>query len=100
MKKEEIRELMKENFDEITVDEYVKLKNSGGCKHVCEDGYVSFKPKQKFPIVFEDKHKKIEVDRYGNLDIYCFFQGDSIYFNSSKQLLFDAVDKAKELSKK
>jgi len=100
MKKEELRKLMKENFDEITQDGYARSWRAGESSHPCEDGNLYFKPKQKFPLVFEDKHKKIEVDRDGNLDIYCLFQGDSIYFNSSKQVLFDAVDKAKELSKK
>ena len=100
MKKEEIRKLMKENFDEITNAEYHNLKMLGESSHYCEDGEVCFKPKQKFPIVFEDEYNRIEVYKQGNIKIVDKADDEQIYLTYSKQVLFDAVDKAKELSKK
>lgn len=63
--KEEIRELMKENFEEITLEEWLELKSIGEGEFIFKDGNIYFKPKeknkpkQKFPIV-EEFNKFIE----------------------------------------
>jgi len=100
MKKEEIRELMKENFDEITQDVYARSWRVGESSHPCEDGNVYFKPKQNFPIVFDDGNRRVSVYSRGNILLEIPYLRTSITFNDSRQVLFDAVDKAKQLSKK
>lgn len=70
MKKEEIRKLMEENFEEITKKVWRNDSSNGeGCFY-CKDGEIYFKPKQKFPIIIECRGgTKIQIDQDGDIVI-------------------------------
>jgi len=100
MDKKEARKIMKENFEEINCDNFNDLQDCGETSIFCNDGTLYFKPKQKFPIVFEDKSRKIEIDEHGieitdltDKDVFINFGRDV-----SLPLLIKAVDKWKELN--
>lgn len=59
--KEEIREFMKENFEEIEQFDFDDLDYTGECRFCCSDGDIYFKPKEKFPKVFENKEVEVAV---------------------------------------
>jgi len=94
MKKDEIRKLMSENFEEITIDEWNDLNHIGeSCVH-CEEGDIHFKPKQKLPVVFEDEFYKIEV---GKDLIIIINDKQRLSFCDSLPMLEKAIDKYREL---
>jgi len=58
----EALELLKENFEEITQDEYINSYPRDILYYLWEDGTILyFKPKEKFPKVFEDLIKEILI---------------------------------------
>lgn len=98
MNAKEIREMMKDKYDEITFEEYGKGEGMGEC---CFNiGYESlcFIPKQQFPIVFERFDKKCIVYETGAIRVSD--NDESIYLYDSLQVLYDAVDKSREIRKK
>lgn len=99
MKKEEARELLKENFEEIEIKKYFDLDEIGELKIFCEDGILYFKPKQKFPIVFEDMMRRVEVTKNGEIIIPNLLNTREMYFKDSIPLLEKAIKKSKELRK-
>jgi len=101
--KEQAREMLKENFEEISRGEYLDIfdsKDKDCGLYICEDGNLYFKPKQKLPIVFEDEFYRIEVfeDSINLFDkskheLMCFSEDGSL------PLLEEAINKRKELQK-
>jgi len=99
MNREEARELMKENFDEISQKEWEDVEpDIGEVRMECKDGRLCFKPKQKLPIVFEDEFRiiriwkdKIKCEDLNNSDYLVFRE------EASLPLLIEAVDKWKDL---
>jgi len=103
MKKEQIRELMEDNFEEITGIDYEDICDDVGESKVhCEDGRIYFKPKQQFPLVYElsDDHR-LEVDEYGTITLFDD-DDDSIALADEDsdrdfEQLHEAIKKAEEL---
>ena len=102
MNKKEARELMKDKFEKITWDEYNSADNIGEFHMYCSDGQVCFKPKEKFPKVFEDNSYKIEVLEGGEIHINNKLNG--IYYafieSVSLEILYKAVEQSKKLREK
>ena len=97
MNKDEIIQMMEEKgYEEISLDEYRKLPTSE--RECLGTGlfFVFFKPKQKFPIVFNDQYYKIEVESDGSIGVTsrCF------NFTLDVSLLEQALQKSKELRNK
>ena len=97
--KEEIRELMKDNFEEISCAEYSRLNYIAECKFSFEDGNIYFKPKEKYPKVFENKDKKVVVYVSGGIDIIDKSDNRAIIFIESLPILYEAVELSKKLNK-
>lgn len=67
---QEIRNMMKENFIEISEQDWDELICRG--KMICNLAHstIYFKPIQKFPVVIEGQcGKRFEIDRDGNIEI-------------------------------
>lgn len=100
MKQKEMRELLKENFDEISENEFRNMNYEGEICVYCKDGKIHFKPKERFPKIFEDKSRRVIVDKDGNIKIFSKFTDESIYFFDSLQTLYDAVECSKKQREK
>jgi hypothetical protein len=61
MNTEQARELLKENFEELRVGEFLNKNTIEYLLVNCSDGTLYFKPKEKFPKVFEDLIKEILI---------------------------------------
>jgi len=97
MKKEEVRKLLEENFEEISVDEYDLLLDVGElCVH-STDGTIYFKPKEKYPKIFEDTARMVVVYKSGTLVITDKISRKEIIFNDSLPVLYEAVELSKKL---
>ena len=73
MDKEYIKQLMKENFEEVEYEEYCSRNNDDDIEiFYGNDGgeSIHFKLKQKFPIVFEGKYFNFEVTENGFINQY------------------------------
>ena len=92
-----------EGYEEISREEYNKLRGYGGLYVDDSDsGKVRwFKKVQKFPIVFEDDERKVEVNKE-DITINDLYNNSLIIFNYNQSfpLLIKAVEKAKEVMKK
>lgn len=58
---------------------------------------IYYKEVQKFPIIFEDKHRKCEVQGDGRIKIIDKDFKIEIYFKDSFHILKEAIDKAIEI---
>jgi len=69
MNTKEARKLLKENFDEISFNEF--SHSEGELILVSPNGLVDlyFKPKEKFPKVFESENKQLLIKVYKNGEI-------------------------------
>lgn len=73
MNKEEVREFMKEEFDEINWDEYSNFNDIGECVFFFKPDNIYFKPKEKkqiFPIKIKTKKGYVNIGSEGNIAIY------------------------------
>ena len=59
MNKEDIIQLMEDKFDEITEKEFDNFNYEDETAVYINGETLYFKPKQKFPIVFEDEFRRI-----------------------------------------
>ena len=83
-------------FRSLNVVEGVEIDVYGGGKSGFETLY--FKPKDSFPLIYEDESRKIEVDSDGGLSIYgCHNLKDCINYYSSLDILEDAMAMSKKL---
>lgn len=62
--KEELRELLKDDYEECSYQEATNAnetyKDNGLC-YFLEDGWIYFKPKQLFPIIFEGDNYRFKI---------------------------------------
>lgn len=100
MKQKEIIELMKENFEEISEEEFNNMNDKGKICVYCVDGNIFFKPKGKFPKIFEDENRKVTVWKDGGIDIFSKITNESIFFYDSLPILYDAVKCSKKQREK
>jgi hypothetical protein len=101
MNKKETRKILSENFEEISFQEYYELDGVGELEITCSDGYLHFKPKQKFPVVFEDDDRKFEVKEDGEIKIINTDDNeDYICVYESLPLLEQAMELSKEIRSK
>ncbi|MCK5633426.1 hypothetical protein KAH94_06730 [bacterium] len=104
MKKEEIKKLLENDFEEITIEEWEVRDCGQGDLKVGFDGNdnLYFKPKQKFPIVYDSNDWKIEVYEDGVIKLKSKKSIDKDYDTVVIGLdseLYKAVEKSKELRK-
>jgi len=69
MKREEVKELLKDKFEEITPHEFIQLSRAGQMDVYCEDGHIYFEPKETWPKVFEGECYTFKVDGCGQIYI-------------------------------
>lgn len=93
------KESMKESFEEISFGEYLELGNR--CKCCLLYGYknVYFKPREKFPKVFEDSFYRITVNKDGLICIASKMATGTFGFADgvSLELLEQAMDESKRI---
>ena len=100
--KEKVRAAMKESYVEITEAEFDVIDGEGEISISIyerpdrDTPNLYFKPKVKFPLVYEDCMRKVEVDRDGSLRIHGAGD-DLIKFSSSLDILEDAMAMSKKL---
>ena len=102
MKKEEVRELMKDKFDEISEHQYASVDNVGECRINTLEGYLFFKPKQKFPIIFKGKYFNFELTENGYINQEQFESVKWLHHRLDKkdiEAFLKVVEKSKELRK-
>lgn len=99
--KEEVRELMKDKFVEISNNTYDLCSGIGELEIHTSDGVFYFKPKQKFPIVYESDYETISVDEDGAIKIIDngFNQSVRLTHEFSLLLLKEAIKKSDEIIK-
>jgi hypothetical protein len=96
MNEEEIRELMKEKFDEIDTNDFHALKNAREYSFFLDNGNaIFFKPKQVWPIVFADNFVTVEVDENGAIRLDN--QHQDMLFIRSLSVLYEAVEESKRI---
>jgi len=92
-----------EGYEEISYEEFTDLPEGSGLRiyDYATETHHYFKKAQKFPIVFEDKEYKIEVEK-DIIRIIGKNDGDVVSFahEESFPLLVKAVETAKEIIKK
>jgi len=100
-----VKELKIEGYEEITKQEFMTLRNDGeiairiydeGCGDINEKW---FKPVQKFPVVFENNFKRIEVAQYGHILVRSKdkMPRKNMGFIDSIEILEDAMKLSKKL---
>ncbi len=103
--KEQIINLLKDDFEECDIAEanYIDCNgyflNPGYLKFITENlSTIYFKPKQKFPIVFEGDNYKFSINSHFNL-IQEKYRNDGLKPHSDKDIEANqkALDKLKEL---
>lgn len=96
--KKEARKLFdKDKFEEITEEEWERIKDVGEfCMH-CIDGVLYFKPKEQYPKVFENDTRKIEVYEDGIINIIDKNIENDLYFDGTLPKLYEAVELSKKL---
>jgi len=101
MNKEEVLKAFPD-YEEITKGIYEEFKSNSKCLIISEDSdepTIYLKPKQKFPIVFENKNYVVNVDFDGEISIRSKNIQPSWMFSpkESLPLLEQAVAKSKEI---
>ena len=91
-----------EDYEEITESEFNQMEGGIRVQDYVLIGktFYYFKKIQKFPIVFKDDDRGVEVYENGDIEIIDFGVDKSISFSSSLELLYKGVDKSREMRKK
>lgn len=101
MKKQEIIEMYEENgYEEIDEDKWMDRDNDDDLKiNYGNKGMkiIFFKPKEKFPIVFENGLREFKVYRSGDFCVRDNIDNALIWFSDSLPLLKKAIKKSDEI---
>jgi hypothetical protein len=95
METKEARELLKENFDEITGNEYDELSHDYVLIE-CSGEFLYFKPKEKFLKVFKNNEITIWVYSTGNVEIDLKIENRHLS-KESLELLDQAIKLSQEI---
>ena len=97
----EILKFQGEEWEEISYGEFNKLPDKETSFFTIDSKrkHYYFKKVQKFPRVFENEDRKIEVDKDGNIVIMNKINRDFIRFYGSQFLLEEALEFSKQVRK-